>query len=184
MKKKLPKLSDKHDKFVRCYLKYWNATRAYTETYPGSTYAAARASALSLLAKPSIKAYIEDHKTQAMKDNKIELDKILSQMNVLASSNMQDFLNCDGNIDVSQLSREQMAAIESIETEEYYDKGLGQKVIKHKIKLYNKYQAIKTMGQHLGGFIPTSKVEVSDGTGLADRLAQGITRLKKSKSKE
>lgn len=52
-------ISDKHQRFARLYVKYGNATKAYQEVYPDSSYDATRNSASQLLAKPHVKAEIK-----------------------------------------------------------------------------------------------------------------------------
>ena len=52
------KLNDKQKRFCVEYLKELNATKAYMEIYPDSSYDADRSSASDLLSNPNVKEYI------------------------------------------------------------------------------------------------------------------------------
>ena len=53
-------ISNKHKKFCKAYVLDWNATRAYQEVYPDSSYDSANANGSRLLVNDSIQAYIKE----------------------------------------------------------------------------------------------------------------------------
>jgi len=52
-------MNEKHIAFIEKYLQCFNATRAYLEVYPNSTYDSARKSSSELLAKPDIQEVLK-----------------------------------------------------------------------------------------------------------------------------
>lgn len=161
--------------FVLAYMKYRNQVRAYMEVYPNALYTTAVSQASKKMKEPYIKQAINELTQGLIQKSKFDLEKAVSEMETLAASNIQDYMNIDGEIDTSTLTREQMAAIETIETERFYCNVKKAAITKTKIKLYSKYNAIKAIGQHLGGF--SSKVEVDANLSLADQLSTAKARV-------
>mgnify|MGYP003138085308 CR=1 FL=1 len=169
----------REDLFVLAYMKYRNQVRAYMEVYPTAAYSTAVSQASRKMQEPAIKKAIKELTEELVQKSKFDLESAVSEMETLATSNMQDYINIDGEIDTSTLTREQMAAIETVETERFYCKVKKAAVTKTKIKLYSKYNAIKAIGQHLGGF--SSKVEVDANLSLADKLSTALERVERDR---
>ena len=165
----------REDLFVLAYMKYRNQVRAYMEVYPNAVYTTAVSQASKKMKEPYIKQAIKELTQGLIQKSKFDLEKAVSEMETLATSNMQDYMNIDGEIDTSTLTREQMASIETIETERFYCNVKKAAVTKTKIKLYSKYNAIKAIGQHLGGF--SSKVEVDGNISLSEKLSAAMSRV-------
>lgn len=115
--------------------------------------------------------------------------KVLEELARIGFSNMMDYItiNPQGEafVDFSQLTREQAAAIGSIDVEEYTE-GRGEdarQVKRTKFRLLDKKGALVDLGKHLGLFIdrkeiggPGAFAEVSDDD-LRQRLLARVERL-------
>lgn len=89
-------LSDKHQEFVNQYfLCGMNATQAYMNAYPDSSYNAARGSAHELLANPNIQAEI----SARMNARKMSVDEALVRLSDFAQGDLGEFTNNFGGVD-------------------------------------------------------------------------------------
>lgn len=77
---------------------------------------------------------------------------VLQELARIGFSNIQDYLHPGNNVrDLTQLPKEKVAAVESIQVEEIE---VDESVVKRKtkFKLYSKLSALEKLGQHLGMF--------------------------------
>jgi phage terminase small subunit len=164
------KIKDSHLLFIKLFLKYNNASRAYREVYPNATIETSRSNSCQLLKRPEIKAIIDTEVKSLKESLKADLDTMVYRMTALANANMQDYLNKDGKIDVDNITRDQAQCIESLKTRTFYDKEQGKNVTETEIKLFNPFHAIKALGQHFGGF--SNKLEVKSVDNLDEKLIE------------
>jgi phage terminase small subunit len=144
--------------FVREYAKDFNGTRAAIAA--GYSKRSARNAASKLVARANIQEDIQRCIDRRGAKLDISADRVLGELSKLAFSNMADYIAIqpDGTarVDLSGLTREQLAAVEQLETREYFenekyedDAKAGQAVRKIKFKLSNKREALELLGKHL-----------------------------------
>lgn len=149
-------LNARQTKFVAEYLKDLNATQAALRAgYSKSTAAFIGAENLK---KPQIAAAVSQALEKRAQRTEITQDRVLYELARLAFSNMLDYIRVqpDGSAytDLSQLTREQAAAIQEITVDEYTE-GRGddaREVKRTKVKLADKRGNLELIGRHLGMF--------------------------------
>jgi len=158
-------LTDKQQRFVEEYPVDLNATQAAIRA--GYSKKTAAEIGCENLIKPKIaEAIAEARKAQADR-TEITADMVLKELALLGFANMKDYIkiSADGDpfIDLSDLTREQAAAISETMVEDYYE-GRGddvRQVRKVKIKFHDKKGALVDIGKHLGMFVDKSEVDVT-----------------------
>lgn len=162
-------LTDKQEKFVLEYLVDLNATQAAIRA--GYSKDTARQMGSENLSKPDIAdAIAERRKAQAEKLD-LSADRVLRELSLIGFANMQDYVRVtsDGDpfVDLSQLTRDQAAAIGEVTVEDFVT-GRGddaRDVRRVKFKLSDKRAALVDLGRHLKLF--TDKVEHSGNITIA-----------------
>jgi phage terminase small subunit len=154
--------------FVKEYLVDLKKGAAYMRSHPGSVINTAGPAATRMSLKANVDAAIKAG--MAARGHKLDLsaDKVLGELMRLGFANIADYIRIDddGNatVDLSDLSRDEAAAISEITVEEVVG------VKRTKIKLVDKGQNLERLGRYLKLF--TDKVEVSGLEQLADRIRQ------------
>jgi len=151
-------LTDKQERFCQEYIVDLNATQAYIRA--GYTADSANANGNRLIVNDSIAKRIAELKAERSKRVQFTADDLFNELVKVGTSNIADFVTVqpDGSsrIDLSKCSREQMAALSEVSTEQSYaDTGSDddpsiQTVLKIKIKQHSKNQALIELGKHLG----------------------------------
>jgi len=107
---------------------------------------------------PKITARMKELRAGIEKRTEITVDRVLNELALLGFANMLDYVRItDGGepfINLSDLTREQAAAISETLVEDYFE-GRGEdarQVRKVKIKFYDKRAALEAIGKHLGMF--------------------------------
>jgi phage terminase small subunit len=112
-------LSPQHERFCREYIIDENGTRAYMRAYPKSSYDSARNSASELLAKPCIKARIEELRDERNRRLEISSDKVLRKLAALIHFDPRDLYDETGALKpIHELDYDVALAIQSIEVDE------------------------------------------------------------------
>jgi phage terminase small subunit len=160
--------------FIAEYLKDYNGKRAAIACGSSETSAPARSS--ELLNDPNIKAEIRK-KTQERLDNlEIDGDLILRELAKLAYSNSSDFVQvqADGTayVDLSKCTREQMACIAEVYTEEIMEgrDDSGRTIRKTKVKFHDKKGALELLGKHKKLFTDKHEFGGPDGAPLGIKV--------------
>lgn len=78
------------------YLQTWNGTRAWMKTHPKSSYNSARASAAEWLAKPNIKAAIQDK----LDELQMTSDEAIKRVSDMARGDIGDLIDDNGLLDL------------------------------------------------------------------------------------
>ena len=166
-------------RFLANYARHRNATRAYRETWPASSYASAATSAYRLIHTPRIQAEIKALDDRVRERLLVTEDTITNELAKLAFLNPSKFVvvKADGTAftDLSLLDAEDYAAITEIKSEVYLD---GEREVKSiTIKLAPKTPALELLGNKLRMW--SNKVELSTGVDIAERirLARAKRRL-------
>lgn len=76
----------------------FNGTQAYISVVPDCTYSTARTTAAEWLAKPHIKARVEELKAQTLKRLKIDADFVLKRHLEIDSLDVADLFDDEGNL--------------------------------------------------------------------------------------
>ena len=144
-----------------------NGTRAAIAA--GYTEKTAASQSSTLLRNPKVIALLEKFGRAALDRFEIKRERVLGELARLGFSNMADYITIDdggrASIDLSRLTRDQAAAIQEITVEETGEgKGKDRReVVRTKLKLANKRDALELLGRHLKLF----EQEGQQGVGVA-----------------
>ena len=153
-KKKGIKLTNKKLMFCKEYIIDLNGTQAAIRV--GYSEKTAQEQASRLLSNVMVQKEVKRLLDKRAKSLDITAERVLLEIARLSYSNMDDFVsftsNGDPYFDLSKMTREQAAAIESITVEDYYD-GRGEdarEVKKIKLSLAKKNPNLNLLCKHLG----------------------------------
>jgi len=159
--------------FCRAYIIDLNATSAAKQA--GYSEKTAYSQGHDLLKKPEVMARIAELQKKQCDKLDITAERVLAEIAKLGYANMLDYvrINAEGHadVDLSQVSREQAAAIQEIRVDTTGGTGDGERrqVLRTSFKLADKGANLERLGKHLKLF--TDKHEHSFNEGLADRVA-------------
>ena len=162
-------LTAKQESACLKYLECGDKSEAYRHAYNTANMKpeTINRSAYELFENPKITARMKELRSAIERRTEITVDRVLNELALLGFANMLDYVRIgkDGDpfIDLSELTREQAAAI-SEATVEDFTLGRGEDardVRKVKIKLSDKKSALETIGKHLGMFVDKSEIEVT-----------------------
>lgn len=149
-------LTDRQAMFVREYLVDLNGSQAAIRA--GYSPRTANRQASRLLSNADIAEAIAEAKKERADRVEITAQMVLRELGKIAFANMQDFMrvgeNGDPFVDLSNLTRDQAAALGEFTVEDFTD-GRGEDardVRRVKIKLNDKRAALVDIGRHLGMF--------------------------------
>ena len=172
--KRSTKLTNKQSRFVEEYLIDLNATQAAIRA--GYSKKTANVIGPQNLVKLGIAEAIQKAMDARSKRTEITVDRVLKELAKLGFANMLDYMaiSSDGlaYVDLSKLTREQAAAIQELNIDQYWE-GDGEdvrEVKKVKFKLADKKGNLEMIGRHLKMF--TDKVEVSGNISLKQIVAE------------
>lgn len=150
-------LNPKQQRFVDEYLVDLNATQAAIRA--GYSPKTAQQQSSRLLSNVLISEAIRKRRDQMAAKLEVTVERIVAELAKLAFANMADYMRTtsDGDpfIDLSELSRDQSAAISEVTVEDFTD-GRGddaRDVRRVKFKLHDKRGALVDLGKHLGMFV-------------------------------
>ncbi len=176
--------NSRHDRFCREYIKDLNGTRAAIAAGYGKK--SAHVTASQLLSNPKVKELLAELTKKHADKLDLSTEKVLSELARVGFSNMLDYIKTteEGSayVDLSNLTREQAAAIPEITVDEYVE-GKGEharKVKRTKLKLVDKIRSLELLGKHLKLF--TERIEVGGIEGLADMIAAARKRAAAAKA--
>lgn len=173
-------LSDKQLFFCHEYLVDLNATQAAIRA--GYSEQTARQMGSENLAKPVIKAKIQELMDFREQRTQITADRVLVELSKIGFADVRKIFGAKGALlDASDIDDETAAAIQSIEvvtrldSEEDED---GNKIPErtHKIKLSDKKGALELMGKHLKLWTEKTEITGADGKDLVPILNVNASR--------
>ena len=139
--------------------------RPASEAYVRAGYVKNDGNAIRLKGNEQVEQRVSEILTAAASRTEITVARVLDELAKIGFANMHDFIRTteDGvaYTDLSQLTRDEAAAISEIIVDEYKE-GRGEDardVRKVRIKLHDKQAALEKLGKHLGMF--PNKVDVS-----------------------
>lgn len=146
-------LTPRQQLFIAEYLVDFNATQAairagYSEKTAGRT-------GHENLKKPEIQTSIDEALEERLKALGVTSHRVLEELARLGFSNMLDYVRIgehgDAYVDLSEMTREQAAAVQEITVEDFMD-GRGEdarEVRRVKFKLADKKSSLELLGKHL-----------------------------------
>lgn len=163
--------------FVKEYLVDLNATQAATRA--GYSAKTAYSAGQRLLKHVDVASALAEAMEKRATKLDITAERVLGELALIGFANMQDYVRIHGGdpyVDLSEMTREQAAAISEVTVEDFTD-GRGEdarEVRRVKMKLHDKKGALTDLGRHLGLF--REKVEVDVSEDLAAVIAAGRRR--------
>jgi phage terminase small subunit len=164
--------------FVKEYLVDLNATQAATRA--GYSAKTAYSAGQRLLKHVDVAAALASAMEKRAAKLDITAERVLGELALIGFANMQDYVRIthegDPYINLSEMTREQAAAIAEVTTEDFTD-GRGEDardVRRVKLKFHDKKGALTDLGRHLGLFREKLEVDVSED--LAAVIAAGRRR--------
>lgn len=154
-------LTPKQEAFARHYIETGNASEAYRRAYdvgPKTKADTVHDTASKLLQHPQIAHRITELQQAVARRHDVTVDRIVRELALLGFANMLDYVRTtdqgDAYVDLSDLTREQAAAISEIIVEEYREGGgeAARDVKRTRFKLTDKRAALESLGKHLGMF--------------------------------
>lgn len=154
-----------HEAFALAIARGGKVQETYLAFFPGDKNSVTLpVKASRLMARPAVAERIAEIKAQLAVKTDITAQRVLEELAKIGFANYSDFLTIDEdgrtNVDVSKLSKEQMAAIAEMQIDTSPD---GKQRVK--VKLHDKRGALLDIGKHLGMF--REKIEVSGPNGGA-----------------
>lgn len=148
-----------------------NATDAYRQAHPGTTYGTCGVEGHRCLKKPKVAAEIRRRDDIDNARYKVSADNILAELSSVAFSDVADVYAKDGAIaHPRKMPARARRAIESITTTEGPNGSLK------KVKLSNKLKALEILAKQQGMLIERTEISLDDS--LADRLRRGLDRAR------
>jgi phage terminase small subunit len=156
--------------------------RTADEAYQTAGYSENRGNATRLNANESIRKRVEEILSKAADMAQVTVYEVVAELKKLAFSNMADYYQADTtgppSPDFSKLTREQWAAIGSIEVDRRFESGESAATVeKVKFKLYDKRAALNDLGRFLKMF--TDKVEHTGADGGPMEFTFSLDRASK-----
>ena len=154
-----------HEAFALAIARGDGVQETYLALFPGEKKSPTLAvKASRLMARPAVAQRVAEIKAQLATRTSITAQRVLEELAKIGFANYSDFLTIDAdgrtNVDVSKLSKDQMAAIAEMQIDTSPD---GKQRVK--VKLHDKRGALLDIGKHLGMF--REKIEVSGPNGGA-----------------
>ena len=107
-----------------------------------------------LMRRPRVQDTIRRLQERYADDMQVGTESTLREYAHIAFANVGDFIDAEGRVDLSKVTREQMAAVSSVETETYVE-GRGEEaetVKRVKLRFHSKTDALEALAKHLGLF--------------------------------
>jgi phage terminase small subunit len=166
MNEQLPhmRFTPKQRLFIEAYLIHKNASKAAIAA--GFSERSANNQGTRLMANDAIRAEIEARLTSTFDRYAITSARIIRELALIAFGNIGDYVTVQDNggaiIDLTSTTRDQLAALNSIDVEEYTEgRGNGARGVKRiKIKLSNKRQALMDLAK-IARMLPADRLEHS-----------------------
>ena len=148
-------LTPRQQRFLQEFLVDLNATQAAIRA--GYSPRTAKQQGSRLLTRPHIAEAVARAQATVAVELEITAEGVIAELAKIAFGNIGDYLKVDANsrlyIDLSNLSRDQAAALAEVTVEEFTGgHGNARRVRRTKFKLHDKPRALEQIGRHLGLF--------------------------------
>lgn len=170
-----PELTPKQERFCQEYLIDLNATQAAIRA--GYSAKTADVQAARLLGNVQVQRFVDDLKKERAAVTGITAERVLTEIAKLAFFDPRKLLNNDGTPKgIHELDDDTAAAVAGVEVVTKGNDDVGYADIL-KIKIADKGQNLERLGRHLKLF--TERIEVTDASDLANRMAEARARAGK-----
>lgn len=164
-------LTEKQKRFMEEYLIDLNATQAAIRA--GYSPATAKDIGCENLAKPNIRARIDQAMAERSKRTGVNADRVIMELAKIAFINATDVIDTKTATVKANALPEDTAAIQSVKVKTSFSE--NSEMVEREIKMADKIKALDLLGRHLGMF--KDKLELSGGldaerTKLDDLLQQ------------
>lgn len=153
----MARLTRKQQRFVEEYLIDLNATQAAIRA--GYSVRSAKEIACETLAKPHVRARVDEALAERSRRTGISQDRVLRELARLGFVNAVDVINMDQATVLGDASADDTAAIASVKVRRRPTE-LGDEV-EREIRLTDKLKALELLGKHLGMFTDRLAVDVT-----------------------
>jgi phage terminase small subunit len=163
--------NSRHEAFARAILQGKSGREAYIAA--GYKAAGAEANASRLIRNDKVSARIAELKGKAAEGAVATARQVLEELTRIGLANIRDYVGAHGQVvDVSQLTREQTAAIQEVTVDTYMDGGgeNPREVKKVKFKLADKRAALVALGRHHKLFTDKFEHGGKDGHPIEGRI--------------
>ena len=168
----MAKLTPKQQRFIEEYLIDLNATQAAIRAgYSAST---AKDIGCENLAKPNIRACIDEALAERSKRTGINQDRVLRELARIAFINAENVINTNDATVKANATEDDTAAIASVKVKTV--SGVEFDSTEREIKFADKLKALELLGKHIGMF--KDKVEVSVLNEEKSKLDDLITQMR------
>jgi phage terminase small subunit len=132
----------------------------------------------AMIGKPHVKAGIKDVLQRKAEAASINIDKVAAEIQRVAFATIGEYLDNDGEVNITSIMRPEAAAVGEVITTSSTDRD-GNITRRTKVKLLDKLKALELLGRHLTMF--TDKLEVDGLDNLAEALKQARERVESGK---
>lgn len=159
-------LNERHKRFVKLYAQNLNATKAYAEIYPDSSYEAAGTSAYELLKNPQIKEALDEEFNASV----MSKSEVLKRINAIASINIANLMDDFGEIDIAKVKKHNAG---------YLIKSISDTKFGKRIDLHDSQKALDTLAKIHRLFDDKNEVTVNINQELSakQKLEQTLDKL-------
>ena len=126
------------------------------------------------LARPLVRAAIHEKRQQLADKLNLDAENILREIGKLAFSNMRDFVDDDGDLDLTKLTRTQWAAVHKIKKTDSFDKDGNLLRTRTEFELHPKLSALSELMKYLEKYAPTVFKQMMEKT---DNPADAYARM-------
>lgn len=174
----MKKLTPRQIKFANEYPVDLNGTQAAIRA--GYSPRSANPKASAMLKDPRIAALIAKKMDQRSERTEVTADRIVEELAKIAFGNIGDYVKIteDGGaeVDLSETTRDQLAALTGIESHVYMDGGPDGVAVKQtKIKMADKLKALEMLGRNMSIF--NDKVRFDLNVDVVSKLKAGRRRV-------
>ncbi len=169
-------LTPKQERFVAEYAKDLNATQAATRA--GFSEKTARQQGARLLSNMAVAKAVEARTAKAIARTGITADRVLAELEMLAFSNVDDYVVDDGGTIHLAEPAPKMAkkAISSIKRKSWSDGEGSGHTVEVEYRFWNKIEALKLAGRYAGvpGFADKVELSGADGAPVDIQVFTGL----------
>lgn len=162
--------NQRYETFAREYVIDLNGKRSAIAA--GYSESRAEVTASELVSNRKVQKLIDSLQSKRASKLELKAEQVVEEIRRLAFSNMLDYVDASGHLDLSTLSRDQAAAIQEIREDTTGGSGDGERrlVLRTTFKLSDKTKNLELLCRHLG--MLQDKLQVTGLEGLADRLSE------------
>lgn len=162
-------MTKKQKMFIEEYLIDLNATQAAIRA--GYSPSTAKDIGCENLAKPNIRAHIDQALAERSKRTGVNADRVVEELAKVAFVNASDIINAEDATLRADAAPEDTAAIQSVKVKTFGEDGL-----EREIKMADKLKALELLGKHLGMF--KDKLEISGLTEEQTKLDNLVQQMR------